>query len=498
MSARKIKLNLKRRLSEEQQPKIKKIKLNIKGITKSEDQWLLDPALIKETATKLLKLVSDFKKDGIQLAEPFMEVVDKKEYPDYFVVIENPIAFNSIQKNIDSNRYAAIDDFKEDVLLVFSNCKTYNQPGSSIYADADDLQTYFLQQYNSMREGGTKRKLGQRLSVSKPVKKDPEEDRIELLFNVIKTESELSSFLKYFQKSDATQLYPVNLFETEFTWTLLHSACYYGRLKIIDHLMASGADVEMEDTWYNGRALAWAAFGGHPKVCKLLLEKYNADKNAKNAHGQVAENLIADAGALRWGSIFKDTTIKTVKAVLETPVKAPAIVKATPEATSIALSKTNRSTMQTPVSSTPHTPAINSITQLPKQQSFSVPIGKGFPPFQQISVPLSALKKPYPKRPDSRRTIMQSPNVQNQSYYQQLQYIQLQQQQQQQLAQQQLNIVANTPSPFMIYAQQPREPTPELGMISNIAITAVDEKFQLTIPYSPDDPEVGFDGHFVS
>ncbi|KAF9895962.1 hypothetical protein BX616_008446, partial [Lobosporangium transversale] len=57
-------------------------------------------------------------------------------------------------------------------------------------------------------------------------------------------------------------LFVTNIFEdSTFTWSPLHAAAYYGSKQIISLLMEHGANVELQDTWYKGRPLAWAAFG---------------------------------------------------------------------------------------------------------------------------------------------------------------------------------------------------------------------------------------------
>jgi len=58
-------------------------------------------------------------------------------------------------------------------------------------------------------------------------------------------------------------LFVSNIFEEgTFTWSALHAAAYYGASKVIQLLMEHNANVEIQDTWYKGRPLAWAAFGG--------------------------------------------------------------------------------------------------------------------------------------------------------------------------------------------------------------------------------------------
>ncbi|KAF8947791.1 hypothetical protein BGZ47_007855 [Haplosporangium gracile] len=107
-------------------------------------------------------------------------------------------------------------------------------------------------------------------------------------------------------------LFETNIFEENtFTWSALHAAAYYGAKEIVDLLMEFNANVELEDTWYRGRPLAWAAFGGHLDVAKQLIEKYGADKKAKNEHGQVALELVYESSP-EWDKMFAET--KSTKA----------------------------------------------------------------------------------------------------------------------------------------------------------------------------------------
>jgi ankyrin repeat protein len=72
-------------------------------------------------------------------------------------------------------------------------------------------------------------------------------------------------------------LFETNIFEENtFTWSALHAAAYYGAKEVVDLLMEFNANVELEDTWYKGRPLAWAAFGG----MSLLSFMQDANPNA--------------------------------------------------------------------------------------------------------------------------------------------------------------------------------------------------------------------------
>ncbi|KAJ3271784.1 hypothetical protein HDV01_006392 [Terramyces sp. JEL0728] len=279
MSTKKVpKISLtvgKRRLSQEVQKPLKKLKITSKGI-KFAEEWNLESSQVKETASKLLENLLSYK-DGAPI-EPFMDLVDRKTYPDYFQIIKDPIAINDIK-----GAYKKIDDFKGDVMQCFANCKSYNQPGSDIYKDASDLETFFTSIYLEMRGVA--------------------DNALDQLFEAVEND-DIDTFIGLLDTEHVNKLHKSNEFDTEYTWSLLHAACYYGHEDFVEIIMETGANVELEDTWYHGRALAWAAFGNHAKLCKILIEKYNADKEAKNEHGQVAFDLVADPHAKQWKGIF--------------------------------------------------------------------------------------------------------------------------------------------------------------------------------------------------
>jgi hypothetical protein len=60
-------------------------------------------------------------------------------YPDYYVLIQNPIALEDIKKQLDEGGYASLGDVKADFELLFGNAKQYNLTESDIYQDAKDL-----------------------------------------------------------------------------------------------------------------------------------------------------------------------------------------------------------------------------------------------------------------------------------------------------------------------------------------------------------------------
>ena len=61
----------------------------------------------------------------------------KEDFPDYYKVVEKPIDLNTI--SADCNGYN-IDEFLSKMSLLFSNARQYNEPGSGIYNDANQLE----------------------------------------------------------------------------------------------------------------------------------------------------------------------------------------------------------------------------------------------------------------------------------------------------------------------------------------------------------------------
>lgn len=63
----------------------------------------------------------------------------KRHYPDYYLVIQQPICLDDIKKKIDDGLYNSLDDIRQDFDLCFSNAKKYNQKNSQIWLDAKFL-----------------------------------------------------------------------------------------------------------------------------------------------------------------------------------------------------------------------------------------------------------------------------------------------------------------------------------------------------------------------
>jgi ATP-dependent helicase STH1/SNF2 len=80
---------------------------------------------------------------GRKRCELFREVPDRRDYPDYYQLITQPIALSVVRKRASSNFYKSVLAFRDDFRLMFNNARTYNQEGSWVYIDADEMEKVF-------------------------------------------------------------------------------------------------------------------------------------------------------------------------------------------------------------------------------------------------------------------------------------------------------------------------------------------------------------------
>ena len=103
---------------------------------------------IAEQATKLYDFALNYvNSDERRLSDIFLVKPSKHLYPDYYLIIKYPIAFDTIKDAIDRLQYNSITEVMEDFHLMFANARVYNTEGSIIYEDAIELEDAMLQKY---------------------------------------------------------------------------------------------------------------------------------------------------------------------------------------------------------------------------------------------------------------------------------------------------------------------------------------------------------------
>jgi len=95
---------------------------------------------LSEYCQKVLQIFIDH-----PLSWPFLAPVDvvTLAIPDYLHVIKQPMDLGTISKKLNDQEYKRIDDFVEDVRLVWRNCKRYNNETLDIHKSAQTLEALF-------------------------------------------------------------------------------------------------------------------------------------------------------------------------------------------------------------------------------------------------------------------------------------------------------------------------------------------------------------------
>eukprot|EP01147_Barroeca_monosierra_P002562 gene2562-5481_t len=79
-------------------------------------------------------------KGNRKVADMFMELPSKKEFPEYYQVITKPMDINTILKRINRGSIQSFNQLKEAFDLVFDNAQIFNEDDSQVHRDAIYLQ----------------------------------------------------------------------------------------------------------------------------------------------------------------------------------------------------------------------------------------------------------------------------------------------------------------------------------------------------------------------
>lgn len=76
-----------------------------------------------------------------------------QEYPDYYQTIAKPIAMSHLRKRAQSGFYQDVQEYRNDWRLMFNNARTYNQEGSWVYIDAEEMEKVFNEVFDRLTVG---------------------------------------------------------------------------------------------------------------------------------------------------------------------------------------------------------------------------------------------------------------------------------------------------------------------------------------------------------
>ncbi|KAJ5280416.1 hypothetical protein N7478_005788 [Penicillium angulare] len=87
------------------------------------------------------------------IIDPFMKPPPRSQYPDYYMIIKNPIAMEQIEKKLKRDDYQSLKEFRDDVHLLCQNARTYNEDGSILFQDANDIEAKCVMELKKQSEG---------------------------------------------------------------------------------------------------------------------------------------------------------------------------------------------------------------------------------------------------------------------------------------------------------------------------------------------------------
>lgn len=89
---------------------------------------------------------------GQLLAEPFLQLPSRREYPDYYHQIKYPISLQQIREKMRNGEYEGVEQVESDLNTMFDNARRYNVPNSAIYKRAQKLQQIMQLKMRELRD----------------------------------------------------------------------------------------------------------------------------------------------------------------------------------------------------------------------------------------------------------------------------------------------------------------------------------------------------------
>lgn len=79
------------------------------------------------------------KEDGTQLCDIFIRAPKRRQEPNYYEIVQNPIDLLRVQQKLKTDSYEDIDDLTNDIELLVNNAKAFYKPDTVEYKDACTL-----------------------------------------------------------------------------------------------------------------------------------------------------------------------------------------------------------------------------------------------------------------------------------------------------------------------------------------------------------------------
>uniref|UniRef100_A0A4W3IBT0 Protein polybromo-1 n=1 Tax=Callorhinchus milii TaxID=7868 RepID=A0A4W3IBT0_CALMI len=121
---------------------------------------------LKEQLEHLFEAVATYVDPaGRLVSELFHKLPSRVQYPDYFEIIKEPVDLKAVAQRIQNGLYKSVNLMARDIELLVRNAKTYNEPGSQVFKDANTIKKLFNQKRAELNLEPTKSSLRIRYSL---------------------------------------------------------------------------------------------------------------------------------------------------------------------------------------------------------------------------------------------------------------------------------------------------------------------------------------------
>lgn len=102
----------------------------ILDVRKNRSKWASDDKIGQEELYEACERVVLELRGYTEHSTAFLNKVSKREAPNYYQVIKNPMDLNTVMKKLKSFQYKTKQEFVDDLMLIWRNCLTYNSDPS--------------------------------------------------------------------------------------------------------------------------------------------------------------------------------------------------------------------------------------------------------------------------------------------------------------------------------------------------------------------------------
>lgn len=116
-------VDAKRSLVKAQDSQLRRL---ISEVRKNRSKWASEDKIGQEELYEAAERVLQELKAMTEHSGPFLQKVNKREAPDYYTIIKQPMDIGTMQKKLKAFQYKSKKEFVDDLHLIWNNCLKYN------------------------------------------------------------------------------------------------------------------------------------------------------------------------------------------------------------------------------------------------------------------------------------------------------------------------------------------------------------------------------------